>query len=143
MTFLRLAGEQAARRSATTEAVADFRAALQILEGMPQTSASDEQELDLLTDLGPALMSLKGFGAPECEELYRRARDLCLRIGETPRLYTVLWGQWMVSSIQAKWDDALALTKELLTIANNVREPMLIELLSNVVDRRVMIRRLP
>jgi class 3 adenylate cyclase/predicted ATPase len=126
MAFLRLAGEQAARRSATTEAVADFKAALQILEGMPQTSASDEQELDLLTDLGPALMSLKGFGAPECEELYRRARDLCLRIGETPRLYTVLWGQWMVSSIQAKWDDALTLTKELLTIANNVREPMLI-----------------
>jgi class 3 adenylate cyclase/predicted ATPase len=125
VTFLRLAGEQAVRRSATAEAVADFTAAVEILERMPRTSERDEQELDLLTELGPALMSLKGFGAPECEELYRRARDLCVRIGETPRLYTVLWGQWMSRSVQAKWDDALALTRELLAIANNVHEPVL------------------
>jgi adenylate cyclase len=123
---LDLAARRAARRSTNDEAVAQFSTALQILEGLPRTPERDQQELDLLTGLGPVLMALKGFGAAECEDVYRRARYVCIRIGETPSLYTVLWGRWMSHSVQAKWDSALPLTRELMAIANNVRDPTLL-----------------
>jgi tetratricopeptide (TPR) repeat protein len=120
------AGEQAMRRSANREAVAQFNAALQSLKELPQTSERDRKELRLLTQLGPALMTLRGFGAPECEELYRRAHDLCERIGESSDLYTVLWGQWMARSVQAKWDEALVLSERLLAIAKDLGDPVLL-----------------
>jgi predicted ATPase len=120
------AGEQAMRRSANREAVAEFSAALQSLEELPQTSERDRKELRLLTQLGPALMTLRGFGAPECEDLYRRAHDICERIGEGPDLYVVLWGQWMARSVQAKWDEALVLSQRLLAIAKDVGDPVLL-----------------
>jgi len=38
-----------------------------------------QQELLLLTTLGPALISMKGYGAPEVEQTYARAYELCHR----------------------------------------------------------------
>jgi predicted ATPase len=93
LTYLRSAGELAVRRSADLEGAALFNSALEMVGQLPETPARDKQELDLLLELGPALMSIKGFAAAECEAVYRRANDVCRRIGETPRLYTVLWGQ--------------------------------------------------
>jgi len=122
LTYLKSAAELAVRRSANREGVVLFNSALQILQRQPETPERDQQELDLLIQLGPALMSLKGFAAPECEGVYRRASDLCRRIGETPRLYTVLWGQWMSRSIQARWDEALDLAQKLLAIANGTQD---------------------
>ena len=122
LTYLKSAGELAVRRSANGEAAVVFNSALQILERLPETPERDQQELDLLIELGPALMSIKGFAAAECEAVYRRASDLCRRIGETPRLYTVLWGQWMSRSVQARWDEALDLAHKLLAIANSTED---------------------
>ncbi len=42
--------------------------------------------------LGPALMATKGYAAPEVEQAYARARELCQQVGETPQLFPVLWG---------------------------------------------------
>jgi class 3 adenylate cyclase/predicted ATPase len=124
--YFQLAGEQAMRRSANREATVQFQAAIRNLQGLPQSPERDQRELDLLIQLGPALMSLKGFGAAECEEIYQRARDLCLKIGETPQLYTVLWGQWMSRSSQARWDEALVLARQLIAIATNINDPVLL-----------------
>src|SRR6516165_9045812 len=77
LTYLKSAAELAVRRSANREGVVLFNSALQILQRQPETPERDQQELDLLIQLGPALMSLKGFAAPECEGVYRRASDLC------------------------------------------------------------------
>ena len=53
-----------------------------------------QQELDLQIALGPALMATKGWAAPEVEQAYARARELCQQVGETPQLFPVLWGLW-------------------------------------------------
>jgi predicted ATPase len=61
---------------------------------LPETPARAQQELDLQTALGPTLMAIKGYGAPEVEQTYARARELCRQVGETPRLFPTLRGLW-------------------------------------------------
>ena len=41
---------------------------------------------------GPALIATKGYAAPEVEQTYARARELCQQVGETPQLFPVLQG---------------------------------------------------
>jgi hypothetical protein len=73
---LRLAGGQAAQRSANREAVAHFRSVLELLKSLHNSSERAHEELDLLIMLGPVLMMLAGYGAEESEENYVRAREL-------------------------------------------------------------------
>src|SRR5262249_28589278 len=42
--------------------------------------------------LGPALIATQGLGAPEVEQPYARARELCRQLGETPQLFPILRG---------------------------------------------------
>ena len=60
----------------------------------PETAERIQQELRLQITLGPALMTTKGYAAPEAERAYARARALCQRGGETPQLFSVLRGLW-------------------------------------------------
>ncbi|MBM3725203.1 MAG: hypothetical protein FJW40_07235 [Acidobacteria bacterium] len=61
------------------------------LLALPASRQRDEQELMFALTMGMALMSTRGFAAPEVETTYRRARELCLGLHETRRLITVLW----------------------------------------------------
>jgi predicted ATPase len=86
------AGQQALQRSANLEAVQHLTTGLALLSTLPETPAHAQQELDLLTALGPALIAAKGSAAPEVEQTYARARALCAQIGETPQLFPTLRG---------------------------------------------------
>ena len=80
-----LAGEWAVKRDANAEATRHFRRALELLEKQPETPERSEAELKVLTKLGPALSSIRGFGAPEVETAYLRARELCEQLGKPCR----------------------------------------------------------
>jgi predicted ATPase len=43
-------------------------------------------------DLGVALTVTKGFAAPEVEQAYTRARELCQQMGDISKLFPVLYG---------------------------------------------------
>jgi class 3 adenylate cyclase/predicted ATPase len=86
------AGQQALQRSANPEAVQHLTTGLELLAMLPETRARAQQELDLQMSLGPAVTATKGFGAPEVEQTYARARALCAQIGDTPQLFSTLWG---------------------------------------------------
>ena len=88
--------DQGVSRSANLEAVAYFTRALKVVETLPLSDEREKQELALLLALGPAVQSTKGFGAPEIETVYLRARELCQQIGETSQLFPVLWGLWLL-----------------------------------------------
>ena len=62
------------------------------LKQLPDGPERRRQELALETALGPPLMDTKGYAAPEVEQVYARARELCREVGETPQLAPVLWG---------------------------------------------------
>ena len=100
--YLYLAGQQAAQRSANAEAIGHLSSALELLPTLPDTRQRVEQELLLQTTLGPALMSMKGFAAPETGVAYTRARMLCQHLGESPQLFPVLWGLWTFYVVRAE-----------------------------------------
>ena len=92
LRYLQHAADNALRRSAHTDAIAHLTRALALLAALPETSERLQQELALQAALGPALMAIKGFAAPEVAHAYARARTLCQQVGETPQLFTVLLG---------------------------------------------------
>src|SRR5262249_52960020 len=77
------AGERAAQLSANAEAIGHLTTALKLLETLPDSPERVEQELLLQVTLAVPLLTTKGYSAPEVENTYARARELCLRAGET------------------------------------------------------------
>jgi predicted ATPase len=73
ISYLQLAGEQSVERSANTEAIAFFEAALEMLKARQSTGERSLRELALQLALGPALQAAKGWAAPEVERTYARA----------------------------------------------------------------------
>ena len=118
--YLRLAGAQAANRSANREAVAHFRKALDLLSALPETLERQREELDLLLMLGPATMTLIGYGAPEANAVYRLARDLCELLGDNTKMFPVLWGLWLSHSARTELSEARELAAELLSVAEDI-----------------------
>ena len=93
--YLKHAAETDRRRSANQEAKMHLRRALELLKALPVSSERDELEVALRIALGAALMATDGFGAPEVEECYATARELCQRLGRTTQLFPVVWGMWL------------------------------------------------
>jgi predicted ATPase len=120
------AGQQALARSANVEAVSHCTRGLAVLQHLPESPARLQQELDLQTALGPALMATKGFAALEVEQVYTRARTLCRHLGATPQLFPVLWGAWMSAFARAELQSARELGEELLTLAESRQDPALL-----------------
>jgi DNA-binding winged helix-turn-helix (wHTH) protein/predicted ATPase len=93
--YLQHAADNARRRSAFNEARMHFERALALIASLPSTSDCIAREANLQMGLGAAIMATRGFGAPEAEAAYSRARALCETAGETPRLFPALWGSWL------------------------------------------------
>ncbi|MBI2468969.1 MAG: AAA family ATPase, partial [Candidatus Rokubacteria bacterium] len=124
--YLRLAGEIATQRSATREAVGHLTRALDLLQTEPDTPQRAEQEVALQIALGGPLMAMKGRGAPEVERVYTRAQELCQRIGESPRLFTVLWGLFLFHRSRGEIDVAHGFAQRLLALAQRTDDPGLL-----------------
>jgi predicted ATPase len=124
--YLHQAGRKAVARSAYREAVEYFRQALEALGHLPETRQTLKQAIDIRIDLGPALMATKGHGAPEVEEIYTKAKDLCERVGEIPKLFPVLWGLSRVYDFRGESQVARDLAEQLLTTAQRIQDPALL-----------------
>ncbi|MGH7823115.1 MAG: AAA family ATPase [Candidatus Binatia bacterium] len=120
------AGERAVKLSANAEAIGHLTTALRLLETLPHNLARDERELTLQIALGPPLMATKGYGVVEVETAYARARELCKRARETPRLFAALWGLWGFHYIRGNHRLAQELAEQLLALAETAREPALL-----------------
>jgi len=108
------AGRQAIARSAMVEAASHLRQALERLPALPDTPAWWRCELDLQTALGPALIATKGYSVFEIGEVYNRARVLCERLGDTPRLVPIASGQCLHHLYRGETEAALEVAEELL-----------------------------
>ena len=117
------AGQRAVQRSAHVEAVAHLTQGLTVLTTLPETPARWHQELDLQVALGPALMALKGQGAPDVARAYGRARELCQQLGDTPQLFPVLRGLMMYYLMRGQVQEAHQLGEQLLRLAHGPGRP--------------------
>ena len=121
------AGEQAIQRSAHTEAVSHLRSGLALLDLLPDAASRIQHELLLLTALGPTLMAIQGFGAPEVGKVYTRAHQLCQQVGETPQLFLVLRGLWQFYILRTELRTAHALAQLLRLAQSGQDAPLLLE----------------
>lgn len=93
--YLRHAADNAKRRSAFREARVHYERALALLDRLPESDARAERELHLRMGYGAAVMATSGWGAPDVEAAYLKARSLAHEIGDTPRAFPAIWGLWL------------------------------------------------
>jgi class 3 adenylate cyclase/predicted ATPase len=123
--YLHQAGQKAAIRSAYKEAASYFEQALETLQHLPETRKTLEQAINIRVDLGPALIAMGGYSAPEVERLYTQAREMCKKLGETRQLFPVLWGLARVYD-QRDLNVGRELGEQLLGLAERIQEPALL-----------------
>ena len=126
--YLSLAGEQAAQRSANTEALTHLTTALELLTTLPTSPVRTLQELKLQIELGATLMSAGGWGytASETESAYMRAWELCQQVGETPQIGPVLWALSLLERVRGDHGAAREPAEHLLSIAQRQHDPVLL-----------------
>jgi DNA-binding winged helix-turn-helix (wHTH) protein/tetratricopeptide (TPR) repeat protein len=86
LEFLRLAAEQALRRSGHREAIIHLDEALRQLKAARGVDEPERIELSLQAALGPALLLTEGFSSHRAELALRRALALAERLGDERRL---------------------------------------------------------
>ena len=124
--YLQRAGQQAVERSAYAEAVSHLGTALDLLTTLPETCERSQQELGVQMTLGIALRVTKGQTAPEVEQLYIRARELCERVGDCSQLFCVLWGLWHAHGTRGAYQTRRALGEHLHNLAQRLQDPDLL-----------------
>jgi predicted ATPase/DNA-binding winged helix-turn-helix (wHTH) protein len=112
-----LASENALRRCAYQEAITHATQALSLLKLLPTSPQLLQQELTIQMVLGPPLIATKGYASPEVEQTYARAQELCEKFGDTPQLFPVLWGRWVMYFVRGDLAAAKKSAKHLLHLA--------------------------
>jgi predicted ATPase len=120
--FWQKAGQQALQRSANLEAISHLNKGLELVKTFSGTPERIQQELSLLTILGPALIAIKGYAAPEVENTYTRALELCNQLGESIHLFQVLWGLWAFYWVRLDAKNFRQLGKQLLNISKEAQD---------------------
>jgi class 3 adenylate cyclase/predicted ATPase len=124
--YLRQAGSKAAARSTHIEAASYFEQALKALGHLSETPKTIAQAIDIRIELGPVLIAAKGSYGREVEEIYTVARELCERVGETARLFPILWGLCRFYDAGGELRKAQDLGEQLLAVAERSQDTSLI-----------------
>jgi hypothetical protein len=88
------AGQRALKRSTNVEAIALLLKGLSLLEGMPENTWRQLEELEFQIALGQALQITRGAGAPETGKAYACAEQLGERLDQRDRLPPIIFGVW-------------------------------------------------
>lgn len=110
--YLRYAAEQAGARSAHREAVGLLRQALRLLGRLPESAERAAHELALHATLAPALMAVQGFGSPEVQSSYQRAKELSEQLRDPSRHAAVLVGLATMFEARGDYRQSQALLEE-------------------------------
>jgi class 3 adenylate cyclase/predicted ATPase len=122
LDYWQQAGEKAMQRSAHVEAISHLTKGLELLKTLPETPERSQQELLLHIALGASLIATKGYAAPEVEQTYIRARQLCEHLDDPHQLFPVLRGLWQYYHVRADFRTAHALGAQLLALAQHAQD---------------------
>jgi hypothetical protein len=90
--YFSVAADNANGVFAYVEAELLARRGLRMLEAMPDSSEKLQTELNLQLSLGIPLLASKGHGNLEVQRIHDRARQLCVQLGDSPRMLPALYG---------------------------------------------------
>ncbi len=80
--------------SALREAIGIADSALKQLDELPAEHPYQAHRLEFLSLRGSAWIGLRGYAAPEVQESFQRARQVCQLLGDGPALFPILSGLW-------------------------------------------------
>jgi predicted ATPase len=121
--YLERAGQHALQRSAYADGIASLSASIDLLQRLPDSPERIQRELLLQLAVGPALIAVRGYGAPEVERAYTRARELCERLGDPPEFFPATFGLWLMYFVRGELRTAYELAEQLLRRAQSARDP--------------------
>lgn len=119
------AARAAQRIFAHAEAAQLLRRGLALLPSIAGQRERDLRELALQTALGASLVALKGYGAADVMETYRRAHHLGAQLGQPPSP-PVLRGLALTHIVQAESARALQLGEQIFELACRSNDPVLL-----------------
>jgi predicted ATPase len=119
----RNAGAQAVRRAANREAIGHFRRALSLNEARPDGVDRQRSEFAILSQLGPALISVHGQPAPEVGAAYERASVVARQLETSVDLAPPLMGLWVFHAARGHYAHAEEISAELFRIAREFDDP--------------------
>ncbi|ETX06338.1 MAG: hypothetical protein ETSY2_17745, partial [Candidatus Entotheonella gemina] len=123
VVYWRRAGSEAIARSAHAEAIAHLSRGLEVLPELSSPSDHIQREIEFQIALGTPLAATKGYGAPEVERVYMRARELCQQLGDSPQLFPVLSALALFYLVRGMVQSAQELGEELIQLAERTQEP--------------------
>jgi predicted ATPase/class 3 adenylate cyclase len=121
------AGQRAIERSANIEAIGHLTKALELLKTLPATPQRIQQELALQLAVGSPLLMLRGHTAPEVEQAYLRAEELCQQVGDSPQRCAALVGLWRFHLGQARFQICRELAERCFRLAQRLRDTALLQ----------------
>jgi len=121
--FRIMAAEDQLQRSAHKEAIDHLHQAGELLARLPADDAHLEQTLRVKVLEGNALLTAKGYAAPETAAAYRSARQICERIGDCAHGLPVLYGLWNTSLVGGELRASLEVAETFLSLAESDHSP--------------------
>jgi predicted ATPase len=120
------AGQSAVQRSAHVEAISHLTTGLELLQTLPEAPQRLAREVDMLIALGASLLATKGYAAPEVEQTYSRARQLCEHLDDPHQLFPVWRGLYSYFNVRAEYQTAHTLGEQLLALAQQVQDTVML-----------------
>jgi hypothetical protein len=117
--YLRVSGEHALQHGAYREAIDHLMRALELIERLPPSEDKVAIELDLRMLLATPLRLTKGYAAPEVEQAYARAAQLCEARQATPQSILLLAGMAATYIVRGANGAGLELSQRLLRRAED------------------------
>jgi predicted ATPase/class 3 adenylate cyclase len=121
------AGQRAIERSANLEAISHLTKGLDVLKTLPETPQRTQQELTLQLALGTPLVMIRGYEAPEVEQAYARAQELCQQVGDRSQRFSVLVGLRRLYFGRGQLRTAREVAEECLTLAQDLGNPAFLQ----------------
>ena len=123
IAYWQKAGQIAAGRTATVEAVNHLTTGLRLLETLLDTLERATQELALQAALGNCLVQARGYTFPEARQRFRRAQELIEQVGETSEYTRVMFGIISFHLIRTDYKSCGELAQQFLAAAHRSKEP--------------------
>jgi predicted ATPase len=124
--FWERAGKVALERYALAEAVAHLSAGLALVERLPPGAERDLRELELRTLLGPPLVAVRGWAAPEVSSLLEPAITLARSLDQHQSYLPVLNGLWVHFMSAGQHATAVGWADELLKTGEATDDDVLV-----------------
>jgi tetratricopeptide (TPR) repeat protein len=120
INYWRTGGQQAVHRASNREAIGHFRQALTLNEKQPANVERSRTELAILSQLGPAIMSVHGRAAGEVGAVFERAGEVARQLESSVDLAPPLAGLWLHHLARKHFARAEEIVDELFNVASNL-----------------------